>query len=237
MTLHRFYIDMPFNKCEEISLADSEIINQWKNVLRFQKGDSVVLFNSEMKEFHGTVELISKEKVVVSCEKIVEVESEVGTVVTLFVSMIKKDKIEWVLQKCTEIGVSHFVPVISARTEKTNLDLKRAERIVKEAVEQSGRVTLPTICEPISLSDALDQCQQNLDSKTFYLEQSGMSFDLAKVPEEKNVSFFIGPEGGWNEKEVEEFERRGVVGISLGKNVLRAETASVAVSSLLLLGR
>lgn len=236
MKLHRFYINQSIDKNEDITLADSELISQWRNVLRFRAGDKVVLFNGSLKEFHGTIEIISKDKAVVSCDQIVDVDFVLDKNVSLFMSMIKKDKAEWVLQKCTEIGVSDFIPVISNRTEKINLDVKRAEKIIKEAVEQSGRATLPSISEPINLSEALNLCETNKNTKCFYLQQTGISWVNSGIKDLKDVSVFVGPEGGWTLEEEEIFSGKGIIGVSLGKNILRAETASVAAMSVILLG-
>ena len=150
---------------------------------------------------------------------------------TIFASLIKKDKFEWVLEKCTELGVSHFVPVISERSEKKDLNIERAEKILKEASEQSERGILPTICEPLSLREALE----NTDFPVFAFNLDGEKSDFEKIKTFERVGILIGPEGGWGKKDSEIFKEKNILCVTLGLQVLRAETASVAVASKILL--
>lgn len=244
MKLHRFYINQTFKENEDVTLTDSEVLKQWKSVLRFQVGRPVVLFNADGVEFHGVIDLLSKEKATVSYRAICQNAVAPRREVTLYISIIKKDKFEWVVQKCTELGVSHFVPVLSGRTEKVNVNMERLEKIIQEAVEQSGRVTLPTVSQPVTLEEAIAGIEESAsvsvdapgadsEMKWYALEEGGKM--LREVIGSDNVSpigIFIGPEGGWTDEEKELFGDRNV---SLGDMTLRAETASVAISTLLLL--
>lgn len=225
MKLHRFYIEEKINKSDAITLSDRELIDQWRNVLRFQVGREIVLFDGTGTEFHGQIESLTKDTATVSCLKIVENNIYPKTDLTLYISMIKKDKFEWVLQKGTELGVSRFVPIVSERTEKVNVNIERAQKIIREAAEQSGRVTLPTLSEVTPIKEAIDNCETSF----FALEQGGETFHSLDLG--GSVSFFIGPEGGWADKEKEMFDDKLV---SISDSTLRAETASIAVSALVL---
>jgi 16S rRNA (uracil1498-N3)-methyltransferase len=151
--------------------------------------------------------------------------------VILFASLIKKDKFEWVLEKCTELGVSKFVPIISERSEKKDLNIERMRKIIKEASEQSERGFMPEICEPIELEEAL----ADIEYKAIALHLSGESFDDENLKIFSKLGLFVGPEGGWGEKDIKLFKNKNVPLVTLGTQVLRAETASMVVCSKVLL--
>jgi 16S rRNA (uracil1498-N3)-methyltransferase len=153
-----------------------------------------------------------------------------GMKLCLAVSLIKKDNFEWVIQKGTELGVAEFVPLISERSEKKGFNIDRARRIMIEAVEQSGRADLPTIAEPVVLDEFLGA----LDRKAIAFHTDGKKFDRAALPVSGDLVAFIGPEGGWSDKEVSMFREKGIEVAKLDTPVLRAETAAVAIATLLL---
>lgn len=220
------------------------ILRQWRDVLRLKAGDPIILLNGLGDEFHAEIAGYTKDEATFS-KGILKKNSNIPKVsVKLYSAMLKKDKFEWVLQKCTELGVSHFQPIISERTEKINLNFDRAEIIIREAAEQSEQGKLSVLSKTISLEEALEDCKVNLsennsDTETIYfaLHMDGEKFETIqeKISTEKSVAIFIGPEGGWNEKDLEFFKTYNVPLISLGTSVLRGETASVAISALLLL--
>ena len=134
------------------------------------------------------------------------------------------------LEKGTELGVSYFHPIISERSEKKNINFERAGKIIKEASEQSGRGSLPSIEELIDFKDSLDN---NFPSIAFH--PAGDKFNKDDFEKEKVVGIFIGPEGGWSDRELEMFKEKEIKILSLGAQILKAETAAIAVSSLFLL--
>jgi 16S rRNA (uracil1498-N3)-methyltransferase len=151
---------------------------------------------------------------------------------TLCPSLIKKDKLEWVIEKCTELGVGKFEPVISSRSEKKALSLTRLENIAKEAAEQSGRAVVPIIARPISLKEKLNDGQ----SEFIMFDPSGTE-DISVVKsiiKDKPIEVFIGPEGGWTQEEIELFKNKRARIISLGHMTLRAETAAIVGIALML---
>jgi 16S rRNA (uracil1498-N3)-methyltransferase len=156
---------------------------------------------------------------------------------TLVFSMIKKENMELVLQKGTEIGVTSFVPVVSERTVKTGWNFDRMERILKEAVEQSGFSDVPTIpTEPEKLSKYLEQQKIERDNFDNF---AVLDFDGVPLSSLKHLisvdHIFVGPEGGWSDKERAMFKKYNIKSISLGPNTLRAETACISVASIFLL--
>jgi 16S rRNA (uracil1498-N3)-methyltransferase len=233
MKTHRFFLDSKIGDKDKVKISDKNIVHQIKDVLRFTGGEEVILLDGFV-EFSGRIESVSKKEVIVFKEKVKTViDKKVEKMnLHLFASITKKDKFEWVLQKATEIGVSRITPIISERTEKNKLNMDRADKIVREAAEQSGRTDLPFLDEPTKLSIALKVAEQT----PFILDINAQKIDVPKIRGQKDVCIFVGPEGGWGQRDRELFDKRKVEYISLGKNVLRAETASVSIASILLLG-
>lgn len=150
---------------------------------------------------------------------------------SLVVSLIKKDNFEWVIQKGTELGVSEFIPVVSERSEKKGFNMERARKIMIEACEQSGRGDLAIIREPETLSDFLTGEERPIVA----FHTDGPRFSAADFSKDSDLVACVGPEGGWTDGEVEAFKAKGAVVARLDVPVLRAETAAVAVATLLLL--
>jgi 16S rRNA (uracil1498-N3)-methyltransferase len=148
--------------------------------------------------------------------------------VYLFWSLLKKDKNEWVLQKCTELGVSHFVPIISDRTEKTGFDEGRALKIVQEAAEQCGRSDIPRIREPLGIDAIIQEYKDKI--VLYFAEQhhEQNAEDLVDQP----CGIFVGPEGGWTEEEKQLLESH-CHKLNIAEFTLRAETACVTAAGFL----
>lgn len=248
MRLHRFFIEEHLRNKKSITLYEADIIHQLKDVFRVRAGDQLILLDNSGFEYISEIVMIASGKAEI---KIIDSAAALNVPhkeVWLFASLIKKDHYEWVLEKCTELGVSHFVPMVSDRTEKKDLNIDRAHKIVKEASEQSGRGIMPTIHDVRSFTDALTHAEEN-NIKIFSFHVGGESLDKEKVfnkqstlekslgiPQEKQaIGIFIGPEGGWSDKEVSMFKEKNIPLYSLGNQVLRAETAAIAISSLMLL--
>jgi len=137
-----------------------------------------------------------------------------------------------IVEKCTEIGASAFHPLISERSEKKDLNIERLYKIAKEAAEQSGKTSLPAIFNPEKLEKAIS----DFDGELFLLNFDGD--DLKKMlstNKSKKIGILVGPEGGWSDNERIWFDEKGIKSVSFGSQTLRAETAAIAVSVLLLL--
>jgi len=244
MRLHRFFIDSPAGEAGqditdsgEIVVPDAELTHQLRRVFRYSAGDKVILFNGDGFEYISEIISFGKEETTfrVTAKEGNQNVSKVD--VYLFASIIKNSNYEWILEKCTELGVSNFVPIVSERSEKKKINYTRAEKIVKEASEQSGRGTLPKIFETILLQNIFEE--YNFPCIAFHVEgesfrQSNIQYQISNAKENK-IGILIGPEGGWSEKEIELLKEKNIPLYSLGNQVLRAETAAIAVSSLLLL--
>lgn len=247
MRLHRFFTEKPINKGEINTIADSALIFQVKNVLRLRTGDRAVFFDGDGHEHQSEIISIGGDagrggkggRETSLKFRVIEtrpVKPFSNLRLSLAFSLIKKDKMEWIIEKCTEIGVREFIPLVSDRSEKKGFDLKRMKKISIEASEQSGRTDIPKIHEPRTLSEFLVYCGEPEKKKLIVFHTEGADFENEK----KNLLVLseivacVGPEGGWSEDEIKMLAEKGAMIARLNAPVLRAETAAVAVSVLLL---
>lgn len=227
MRIHRFYVGEELELKHNFWLHDMRLINQWRRVLRMQPGQEVLLFDGVRSDrLYKILELTETEA---HLEYVTDYERQTPKKeVYLFWSLLKKDKSEWVLQKCTELGVSHFVPLLADRSEKTGFDEERAKKIMIEAAEQCGRSDIPTVREPMHVKTALEEFNGKV--ALFICEQGGDKPDLSI----DQAGVLIGPEGGWSDEELELFKQHDLQHLQLGDFTLRAETAAVSASTTLL---
>ncbi|MGO9125461.1 MAG: RsmE family RNA methyltransferase [Terriglobales bacterium] len=157
--------------------------------------------------------------------------------VTLALSVFKFDRMEWAIEKCTELGVARFIPIIARRTEShlATAAAKRVERwqrIAKQAAEQSRRIAPPEISQPIKLKEALTLPGSN----RILLSESEKDLMLKHALQSaaSDVVLALGPEGGWTDSELDNFREAGWVSASLGHTILRAETAAIAALAVML---
>ncbi len=165
-----------------------------------------------------------------------EIEGNFQPPITLLLAIFKFDRMEWAIEKCTELGVSRIVPVISRRTDAhlVAASAKRVERwrrIARQASEQSRRVTPPEIALPVKLAEALNPAE-SLRVVLAESEEHILLCDVLKANElVPGISLAVGPEGGWTEQELRAFQQAGWISASLGNTILRAETAAIAAAA------
>ncbi len=221
MKLHRFYIGKDIELKHNFWLHDERLINQWRKVLRFQPGQELVLFDGEMHDrLYRLLELTEREA---HLELVTDFERKVpNKEIYLFWALLKNDKNDWVLQKCTELGVSHFVPVLSERAISTGFNEERARKIIIEAAEQCGRSDIPSVREPMHISTVINEFNDKLP--LFICEQGSEQTDTNF----EQVGVFIGPEGGWSDTEKQLFKDNNLRHLHLNDFTLRAETACIS---------
>ncbi|CCZ18509.1 ribosomal RNA small subunit methyltransferase E [Clostridium sp. CAG:780] len=216
-----------------------EDVNHIANVLRMKKEDEVQICNQETGENYIT-KIISFSKDKIECEivkKIIEtVESNVD--ITLFQGIPKFDKMELIIQKNTEVGVKKIVPVLMERTvvkldEKTaNKKIERWQKIAEVAAKQSMRDIIPEIENIIKLQDITKQDYDEVLVAYENEEKNMLKQELKKLQgkDRYKIAIVIGPEGGISEKEREILKNMGASFVSLGKRILRTETAGIVMS-------
>jgi 16S rRNA (uracil1498-N3)-methyltransferase len=229
MKLHRFYVS-DIELVADLVIDEKRYTHQWTKVLRFRVGREVALFNSAKIEYTYGITMI--DKFGVRLKRLKKVESPtVKTELYLCFSLLKKDKTDWVLQKATELGASHFLPLMCDRTEKTGFDEERALKIVTEAAEQCGRADIPKIYEPTTPAKILGTLQ---DTSEIYIAEQG-SPQLLKTNPQPHLpqAILIGPEGGWTDEEKQLFNDKHIKHLALSEFTLRAETAVITAAVLL----
>ena len=233
MKIHRFIGEFKL-KTGHIIISDAEIFNQMKNVLRLEAGETIILGDGKLNEGEAKIISFGKGSVEVEIMEVGKNTNEPSTDVILYCSILKKENFEWVVQKATELGIKEIVPVISKRTVKLNLRADRLEKIIREAAEQSGRGIVPKIHEPINFEDAVRDISK--DGGNLFFDISGVVISILKpnTYNLKPVSVWVGPEGGWDDTEIELARANKFTVVSLGKLTLRAETAAIVASGLVL---
>jgi 16S rRNA (uracil1498-N3)-methyltransferase len=181
----------------------------------------------------GQVTLVQADRV--EFELFEEIPSVSGAELTLLLAIYKFDRMEWAIEKCTELGVRRFVPVISRRTDPhlaaaSEKRVERWQRVARQAAEQSRRVGAPEISVPVKLAEALNTVAR-LRIVLAESETQTLLRDLMP-PEAVAVALAIGPEGGWTDEEIKSFGEAGWASASLGPTILRAETAAIAATAI-----
>ncbi len=229
----RIYLDKKLNLGLDLVL-EKEDAHYLKNVMRLREGDYVFLFNSKDGEFKG--EIISSDKKNTKIKLISKIENinKEGKISLIF-SLIKSSKLDYLIQKCTEVGVKNFFPVISEKSIAKNLNIERIEKIIKESCEQSNQLYLPVVHEV----EKLDKTLKSLDKNSIVLfadiNSANKKIDEV-IKNNKNYEFYllIGPEGDFSLKERDLLKSmNNCIPISLGQNILRSETAAVVGLALL----
>lgn len=240
---HRFFVP-PASIGRVGVLFPADAAQQIRKVLRLRSGDKVIVLDGEGWEYEVQLETVASGKVWGRLQERQPAGGEPSLQVALYLSLTQREKFEWALQKCTEVGVSRFVPVISNRTLARDKDqalqkMERWGRILKEAAEQSGRGRIPQIDEPLSLEDAFLAVQgrriqaaflwENEEERSFYRWLLDSAPALASTG---GLALFVGPEGGYTEEEAAQATQAGLATVSLGERILRMETAAVIASAL-----
>jgi 16S rRNA (uracil1498-N3)-methyltransferase len=166
-----------------------------------------------------------------------EVPAAAAAKITLALAVFKFDRMEWAIEKCTELGVAHIVPVIAQRTDVhlAAATIKRTERwrrIARQAAEQSRRALPPEIAAPTELPETLG-LPGDVRIVLAESEEKALLRDvLESLPQEAEIVLAVGPEGGWTTDELQSFHQAGWISASLGRTVLRAETAAIAATAI-----
>lgn len=235
----RFYVPQPHVDKGVLRVEGPEA-RHIRNVLRLKTGDPLTVFDGSAKEYDGSIVELSSSFVLVRIEKTSSPQRDSPLEITLAQSLLKGEKMDYVIQKATELGIKRMVPFFSSRSvplleKPKRLERQRRwERIAVEASKQCGRATLPEITSLLDYDEML--CLAPEDALRFISwEREGVPLKhvLKRPPEKEKVFFIVGPEGGLSEQEVEESKRAGFVAVSLGKRIVRAETASLCLLSIL----
>ena len=228
---------------DEKVVLDKDNSHYISSVLRMREGEEVMLVGSDGKEAVSEVETITKNEVTLHITSVRDNESEPRLNITLYQSVSKGERMDLTIQKSVELGVSTIVPVWSSRcVVKKDAVIgnssknDRWQKIALEAARQSGRGKVPEVTDGMKFEQALKKAASECDLVLFPWEEAkGLTLKGALSDKTlNNIGIFIGPEGGFSEEEAEIAKENGAVPVTLGKRILRTETAGPAVLSMLL---
>lgn len=239
--MHRFFADPSQIKEKEIILTGTDV-NHIRNVLRMHIGEEILISNGQGTDYHCRLENIDEISVTASVMWRLDGNAELPVTITLFQGLPKGDKLEFIIQKCVELGAVRIVPVRTRRTivkldaKKEQAKRKRWMGISESAAKQSGRGIVPEVGQVMDFSEAVKEAKS--------MDVCLIPYELAKGIEHtrevctaikpgQSVGIFIGPEGGFEEEEVSMAIEAGAIPLTLGKRILRTETAGMALISVL----
>jgi 16S rRNA (uracil1498-N3)-methyltransferase len=229
----RLYVDAALAGAAEIAL-DRDAANHLCNVLRLRAGDAVLLFNGRDGEWRGTLTEAGKRAAVVRADERLRAQPAATDLHYLF-APLKHARLDYVVQKAVELGVSRLQPVLTRHTQVTRVNLERMQANVVEAAQQCGVLAVPGVSEPVALDDAIADASRLL---VFCDEDAEIADPVAALRAAAGgktvpLAVLIGPEGGFAEEErAVLLKRANSVRIALGPRILRADTAAVAALAL-----
>ncbi len=243
--MHRFFV--PPSCIEKAAVYfPMEISRQISTVLHLRAGQRVIALDNAGNEYELELEIVAPRSTEARILASRPAQGEPRACLSLYLGLTQREKFEWMLQKCCEVGASEFIPVISSRglvqsPDEGNARRERWQRILQEAAEQSARGRIPSLAAPLRWEEALRDVQTRAlpgliaweGEKTVSLAEAVQAAGLAQSPAPR-LALFIGPEGGYSETEVEQARAAGLAPVSLGRRILRMETAAVVATALAL---
>ena len=222
----RIFLNENLNEQSEIILNKDQS-HYLSSVMRIKAGQKVLFFNGNDGEFYGMINSIDKKKTTI---KILSKKREITDLpkITLAFCPPKGNKLDFLIQKSTEIGVREFIPIISDHTINRKINVDRLKKIIIESAEQSNQIQLPNLQNSLSF----DNFVKNFSTSTIlFADINSLNSSLEKIIEKKqsNYILLIGPEGDFSSKEREVIlQNKNFKSFSLGSTILRSETAAIA---------
>lgn len=241
--MYQFFVEPSQIQGKRIVITGSDV-NHIRNVLRMKVGEELAISNgTDGKEYRCGIEEFTEDEIVCALRFVKEDGVELPSRIYLFQGLPKADKMELIIQKAVELGVYEVIPVAAKRAvvkldeKKAKSKLARWQGIAEAAAKQSKRGIIPQVQSVMSMKEAVAYAQ-NMDVRLIPYE---LAEDMSKTKEiisdlkpGQSVAVFIGPEGGFEEKEIAEAMEHGITPITLGKRILRTETAGFTVLSWLM---
>lgn len=222
----------------DTAIISGEEAQHISRVLRMKKGDGVTFCDGEGSFYEAVLECFDEKTVTARILSSRKAETEPDVKITVFQGVPKNPKLETIVQKLTEIGAVRLVPVDTVRAvaklDKEN-KVERLRKIAREAAKQSKRGIIPEVSSPISFKAAVEEAARADVAIIPYEEEREVSLKkalLGKSP--KTISVMIGPEGGFDKEEIKIAQEKGITSVTLGKRILRTETAPLVVASAIL---
>ncbi len=237
--MSRFFIDKS-QIVEKRGIITGPDVNHIARVLRMGQGDSLLLCDGEGYDYETRIVSISKDEIEVEVLSSAPCGNEPEVQVTLFQGLPKQGKMEWIIEKCTELGISTIVPVQMARSvvklsrEQAEKKLERWQKTAREAAKQCGRGRVPRVLMPVTLKELRKEDLPEFLLLPYEAERSSSVKNALQSQKAKTAGIFIGPEGGFEPEEAELLQSLGAHCVTLGPRILRTETAGLTALSVLL---
>jgi 16S rRNA (uracil1498-N3)-methyltransferase len=239
--MHRFFLPPSAIQSDSI-LFPSDTAHQILRVLRLHSGDQVTVLDGLGWQYRVELTQVTRELVAGKLLEKSAITSEAPVQLSMYLCLTQREKFEWILQKCTEVGVTEFTPVFSSRSlvqdaESQENKFPRWQRILQEAAEQSGRGIIPVLNPPLGFTAALESAREHYDvCLTAWEGEHTLRLQAALngCAHNARVALLIGPEGGLSVEEVTMAEQLGWKAVSLGPRILRMETAAVVSAALVI---
>ena len=243
--MHHFFVNPEQVEDGLIRITGSDV-NHIKNVLRIRQGEEMLVSDDTGRDYLCQAEEIAGQEVTVRILETEEEGRELLSRIWLFQGLPKSDKMEFIIQKAVELGAAGIVPVTTRNTvvkldpKKEEAKVKRWQAIAESAAKQSKRSLVPRVSGIMTLKEAFDYVESQGFSVRLipYEHEAGMDgtkTELDAAGPGQDIAVFIGPEGGFDEREIELALSKGVRPISLGRRILRTETAGLALLSVLMM--
>ena len=241
-----FFVPQECVELPTISIT-GDLLTHLRDSLRVTIGETVWFGNGEGIRYRAEIADVSKRAIAAHIVETIQEPPRYTPCLILGQSLLKGEKIDWVIQKAAELGVDELVliesrhSVVQLKADRVDHQLARWQRIALEAAQQSEQWHVPKVARPRSLSELLANHATGTTILMLAERQEGKSLKTVRLPQGTNGSalVLVGPEGGWSKEEIEVAEQAGVETITLGQHILRSETAAIATISILLsrLGR
>ncbi len=238
--MYHFFIQPEQVATQEVTILGSDV-NHIKNVLRMKIGEKICV-NDGSHEYLCSIAQLETESVTATIEQISDKTSELPAKIVLFQGLPKADKMETIIQKCVELGVYEIVPVQMKRcvvkldSKKEEAKRKRWQAISESAAKQAGRGLIPEVHPLMTYKEALAYAASMEHILVPFEHAKNMEATrtaLSAVKPGEQAAIFIGPEGGFEDEEIAQAENQGAQAITLGRRILRTETAGMAVLAML----
>lgn len=240
--MHHFFVTPEQVKGKSIYMEGSDV-NHIKNVLRMKVNEPLKISDGNNHCYICRIEQMEKDIVIAAIEEEEAVHTELPGKLYLFQGLPKSDKMEWIIQKAVELGVYEIIPVATKRAvvkldeRKSAKKIERWNGIAESAAKQSGRGVIPNITKVMSYQEALSYAKKldrNLIPYELYEGMGETRECISSITPGMSVGIFIGPEGGFEKEEIEAAVEAGASQITLGRRILRTETAGLTVLSILM---
>lgn len=232
----KFFVDKCQIKDDMIEIIGQDV-RHIKDVLRLGENSEIIICDGEGTDYNCMTTQVDKEMIAAKILNQNTSKAEPKTKVTLFQSLIKGDKFEWVIQKAIEIGVTEIIPMQTVHcvskmdhSKKADAKVNRWNKIAQSAAKQSGRGTIPKVTSPVSYAQALKLCaEMDLGCIAYEKEDQTNLKPYIQNAKGKTIGVLIGPEGGFSKEEIFAAEKTNIQAITLGPRILRSETASIVL--------